>query len=295
MPDGTSNIEEQPTAASSPGASPKKARKIRIVKKVVEKKAPREQSSIAFPYGDLEIAIGVAQAVFDAGAVALTREQLAGVLGLSLGSGNFVLKTATVRTFGLLVNKEGKYELTELGFEAVNPDEKVRRSARAKAFLAVPLYQKAYEEFRGKPLPPRPHGLEQAFVKFGVAPKQRTAARLAFDKSAKQAGFFDNGMERLVAPIITGGMPTDRGRPSAASSDGEPDNKAKRVLRKIAHDEGDHHPFVQGLLDTLPEPGTNWAIEGRAKWLQAAAHIFDLIYGGDGAIRILAEKPTSTD
>jgi hypothetical protein len=46
------------------------------------------------------------------------------------------------------------------------------------------------------------------------------------------------------------------------------------------------HPFIQGLLDSLPEPETNWAEEGRTKWLQAAANIFDLMYKGDASISV---------
>jgi hypothetical protein len=46
------------------------------------------------------------------------------------------------------------------------------------------------------------------------------------------------------------------------------------------------HPFIQGLLDSLPEPETNWAEEGRTKWLQAAANIFDLMYKGDASITV---------
>jgi len=38
------------------------------------------------------------------------------------------------------------------------------------------------------------------------------------------------------------------------------------------------HPFIDGLLRTLPPPETNWPITGRVKWLQAASHLFDLIY-----------------
>lgn len=38
------------------------------------------------------------------------------------------------------------------------------------------------------------------------------------------------------------------------------------------------HPFVEGLLKTLPDPGADWAIGKRVKWLQAASNIFDLIY-----------------
>ena len=51
---------------------------------------------------------------------------------------------------------------------------------------------------------------------------------------------------------------------------------------------GGYHPFIEGLLATLPEPGTIWTIEGRAAWLQAAAHNFMLIYQGDGKIEVNA-------
>jgi hypothetical protein len=42
------------------------------------------------------------------------------------------------------------------------------------------------------------------------------------------------------------------------------------------------HPFIEGLLQTLPEPHTDWPAQDRAKWLQTAANIFDLIYKGEG-------------
>jgi hypothetical protein len=41
------------------------------------------------------------------------------------------------------------------------------------------------------------------------------------------------------------------------------------------------HPFIQGLLDTLPTPKSEWKAENRAEWLQAAAQVFKLIYKGD--------------
>jgi hypothetical protein len=46
------------------------------------------------------------------------------------------------------------------------------------------------------------------------------------------------------------------------------------------------HPFIEGLLKTLPEPDDDWPAAGRVKWLQTAANIFDLIYKGDGGIKI---------
>lgn len=280
---------EAPAPENSAPEKSKPAKK----KKTKAAKPTRETSSIQFPYRDLGSGVSVAQAMIDAGGVALSTEQLAGVMGLQAGSGNFVMKVATARIFGLIANVAGKYELTDIGFAIVDgKDEKRQRQARAEAFLKVPLYKRAYDEFRGKQLPPRPHGLEQAFVRFGVSTKQKEAARLAFDKSAAHAGFFAAGQDRLIEPIIGGQGRTQELRqttpfidedriyePEVPTSTPRTPEPASKTL----------NPFVQGLLDTIPEPGTNWAMEGRAKWLQAAANIFDLIYKGSGEIQIVAK------
>lgn len=53
------------------------------------------------------------------------------------------------------------------------------------------------------------------------------------------------------------------------------------------------HPFIEGLLKTLPQPETVWELDKRAKWLQAAGHIFDLIYTAQddaGSLVIKVEK-----
>jgi len=248
----------------------------------------REQSSIGFPYQDLDSGISVARAMMQGGGVPLSREQLAGVMGQSVGSGSFVTKVATARHFGLIVANNGKYELTDIGFEILDSDAYRQKSARAAAFLSVELYKKVFDEFRGKQLPPRPFGLEQAFVRFGVSTKQKGNARLAFDKSAQQAGFFPNGPDRLIEPIL-GVMPRSESRSPVMDETDLPEDGLVVVKKREPENTG-YHPFVQGLLDTLPAPQTNWTVEGRAKWLQAAANIFDLIYQGDGNIEIKAKS-----
>jgi hypothetical protein len=273
-------------APADPGGR-KAARKAKKPQKATARPT-REQSQIGFPYQDMEAGIVLAKAILGGGGVAVTREQLAGLMGLQANSGNFVTKVATARLFGLVANVQGKYELTSLGFAIL--DEKRSRQAKAEAFLTVPLYKRAYDEFRGKQLPPRPHGLEQAFVKFGVAPKQKSHARWAFDKSARQAGFFSAGEDRLIEPIMGAVSQIDTGRSQPDERDDAPDNP-RRQTNDRTDEMGNFHPFIQGLIDTLPEPETNWAVEGRAKWLQAAAHIFDLIYKGSGEITIKAEPP----
>ena len=36
--------------------------------------------------------------------------------------------------------------------------------------------------------------------------------------------------------------------------------------------------LIRGLVDRLPKPGNFWTLDDRAKWLQAAASIFGLVY-----------------
>lgn len=172
-----------------------------------------------------------------------------------------------------------------------------QKTARAAAFLSVPLYKKVYEEFRGRQLPPRPHGLEQAFVRFGVSSKQKTNARQTFDRSANQASFFANGQQdRLIEPIIGVSSRSPDSRSTAADDAGyQNDIETAPPSKPEPVGGGNLHPFIQGLLDTLPEPQTNWTVEGRAKWLQAAANIFDLIYKGSGEISVLAKSDEKKD
>lgn len=166
------------------------------------KKGERVANSIAFPYTDMSDAIGVAEGMLKGGGVALSRDQLAAAMSLAPRGGGFATKIATARAFGVIDTVGGKYQLTELGHEIVDPGR--QSAAKVAAFLNIPLFKKAYDEFRGKLLPPRPHGLDAAFVNFGVTEKNVRHARLAFEKSARLAGFFPNAAEdRLVEPIGT--------------------------------------------------------------------------------------------
>jgi hypothetical protein len=246
-----------------------------------EKRSEREQSSISFPYVHFEDALTVARAMFDAGGIPCTRDQLSGLMAKS---GNFVVKLSAARIFGLLDNSGGKYQLTQLAYNALDKDENRQREARAEAFLNVPLFKKVYEEFRGKILPPRPFGLEQVLVAFGVSPKQRSYARIALDKSARQTGYFQNeNMDRLVAPLISPTTKVPETEMSDVIAEEQPRRSEGISSPRISSVEPNKpksslHPFVEGLLDELPTARSQWAHEDRVKWLQAAATIFELIY-----------------
>src|SRR5205085_10566639 len=139
------------------------------------------------------------------GGTPMSRDQLAAAMDLAPGGGGFATKLGTARMFGVMEGAAGTYQLSDLGFEIVDPGR--QKEARVKAFLNVELFKRTYDEFRGKLLPPRPHGLEAAFMNFGVTKKNVQDARRAFEKSARLAGMYPGGNEdRLVMPF--GGAPT---------------------------------------------------------------------------------------
>ncbi|MFD0849629.1 hypothetical protein [Sphingosinicella xenopeptidilytica] len=255
---------------------------------LMEKKPKFERvpSKIQFPYTDMSDAIAVADGMLKGGGVALSRDQLAAAMGLAPGGGGFATKISTARIFGVLDAVGGKYQLTELGHEII--DAARQQDARVRAFLNVELYKRAYDEFRGKLLPPRPHGLEAAFINFGVTSKNVKAARLAFEKSARMAGFYPGGNEdRLVMPFGQAGPPPpapDGQNPAQAPSADPVENPPPPPAQPVPA----LHRSILGMLEELPAPKTEWSKEDQADWLQALATMFQVIYKSDskGSIRI---------
>ena len=236
----------------------------------------RSRSTIKFPYGDLDDAIAVATAIWQNAGEECTRSQLGAYLDQKPTSGAYRLKLATGATFGLIKSAQGKVRLTDLGKEIVDPAKAPR--AKVQSFYAVPLYKAIYDRFDGSTLPPIA-ALNRTLVGMGVSDKQVDAARQAFQRSAKQAGFFGHGSNRLVEPVIRGGKPPSPGvtpkpkdpPPGSGGGGGGGD---------------DLDPFIQGLLSKLPASGTSWGSDDQLKWLQTAATIFGLMYGGDHEIEV---------
>jgi hypothetical protein len=245
--------------------------------------ATREVSSIQFPYGDLDDAISFVKSIHQIGGQECMIDQLAAHLKVTASGGAFRARMAPPRVFGLVDYERGNVKLTPLGMRIVDPSQEV--SAKIEAFLAVPLFKAIYEKYKGYSLPP-PAALARDMGVLGVSSKQTDRARQVFDRSAKQSGFFWAGADRLTLPITKGKPPETRPLDNAL----RPPPPPRLTGGGGSGNDGDFHPFVQGLLQTMPEPGTVWAIEGRAAWLETAANIFKLIYQGDGKILITAEQ-----
>lgn len=81
----------------------------------------------------------------------------------------------------------------------------------------------------------------------------------------------DSGIVSLVRESVESGGSTPE-IPSGAAP------KVNSVTPELSKVTSTHHPFIEGLLKTLPESETEWTLAGRVKWLQAASNIFGLIY-----------------
>jgi hypothetical protein len=255
-------------------------------------------STISFPNVDLDAAIAIARYTYSRAGLSKCRlDELAAEAGVTV-SGSFRVRIAAAKTFGF-VEKDGQsaLKLTDLGARVVSEDGET--NARADAFMNVPLFSQIYEKYRGKLLPPT-KALEREMVTLGVIPTMSTQARQIMQRSARQAGYFGSGEDRLVRPRATGAGAETLDQ---AVADAPPSPHEEEAPRRSGgggagggqHNGGQYHPFIQGLLQTLPEPGTLWTVEGRAAWLQAAAQNFTLIYQGEGKIDVQISLPPKAD
>jgi hypothetical protein len=239
-----------------------------------------ERSTIEFPYLDLENSFEIAEGVHSIGGSSCEWDQLAGHFKQAAQGGGFRLRLICAKQFGLVAYDRGRIELTNLGLRSV--DSQQQKAAKAEAFLNISLYKAVYDKFRGNTLPPIA-GLEREMVNMGVATKQKDKARQAFHRSAKYAGFFEFGADRLVAPSLNSVSQLQSVVDASAV-----DQKVKVNGSNVGEDLYSQHPFIVGLLSKLPEPESQWSAKDRAKWLITASNIFDMMYTGsdDGEITV---------
>lgn len=239
--------------------------------------AKRQRSSIAFPYLDLEEAIGIAGGIHaNVGSGVCSDHQLAPWLKQSANSSAFRIRISVARLFGLIEGEYDAMRLTELGRKVVDP--KTEAQARAEAFLNVPLYRAVYEKMRGGVIPP-PAAFERELVALGVAETQKDRARQALERSAEQAGFHKEGRNRLVMPGFVQSneplSPEDKltnngggGGGSSGGGDGTP----------LALD-----PLLMALLQKIPPKEEGWPGAKRIRWFRTFAMNVSQVYDNDDA------------
>jgi hypothetical protein len=250
------------------------------------------RSTISFPYSNLEEVAAIAKAIYEMGGVAMTRDQIANILNSSPDSSTFSVKLSSARMFGVLgPAADSKLTLTDIGI-AIAGEGLEAVQARVDAFLSVELYQRLVEHFQGKKLPPA-KGLEAAMVAMGVSARQGEKARAAFEKSASYAGYFNTTKDRLVAPIIPTGALVAKDPTPAEPVFAEALNlpaPSNMVAPKLIS--GGFDPLIEGMLQRLPTPGSEWPMNRRVQWLRTLAANLSEVYLSDveGDITVRFEK-----
>jgi hypothetical protein len=254
-----------------------------------DQKAKRERSRVDFPYSDLEAAAELASTVQHKGGGSCDEAQLAAWLNQSVSGGTFRSRLSAARMFGLLEGPNKMLTLTDTGRRIADP--KFAAEASVEAFLHLSLYRALYEKFNGYSLPPAA-AIERQMVSAGVVATQSARARQAFIKSAAHAGFIDAQTGRFVKPGISSvsTRSEEQAKPPAQHEGGG----GGRGGSGGGDDQKNLHPFILGLLKTLPEPESDWPISERTKWLKTAASIFGLIYRGEGSVKIESEGEKTT-
>jgi hypothetical protein len=115
----------------------------------------------------------------------------------------------------------------------------------------------------------------------GVSSKQTGKARIAFTRSAKQAGFFAHGEDRLVRPATPGsgakpidpintGIEKDVNGKSGGGGGGKDTDLNLDAL-------------LIALLKKIPtDPSVGWPGPSRVRWFRTFAMNVSQIYDGDG-------------
>ncbi len=241
------------------------------------KHVARQRSAIAFPYSDLKSALELAEAIHkNVGHGSCDDAQLAAWTGQSPKSSGFRTQVYAARMFGILRGDGSSHSLTSLGQEIVDP---VRaRDAKSKAFRMVPLYKAVFDKYNGGVIPPAA-ALERDFVGLGVAEKQKDRARQIFERSAEQAGYFEHGKDRLVAPGIVAGLEDPGGEKDKRKRDGDDGG------------EGTGNSVLDALLKSLPKEGDEWPVDDRVSWLTMVAMAMNMAYGKADTITVSSLKP----
>jgi hypothetical protein len=233
------------------------------------------------PYFDLDFSLKVAEIIYNKGGGACTGDQLAAWLEYaSVRSGTYLTRvSAANKHFGLIEQNGDTFSVTERAkkiLAPVMPEDAV--NAKVEAFMAVPLFVKVYEQFRGSQIPPEV-GLKNLFQStYKLLPDRALAAVRIFLNSAEQAGLLTADRTRLIKPAVSA---------AAKPPQAEKDEPAAAEKPKVGGSGGDGprgiHEAISGLLRYLPPPGTPWSAQKKEAFMKAFTAAIDLIYPEENA------------
>lgn len=258
------------------------------LKKVADtpEKAPRgpgPKSGTAYPYFDLQDSIEAAKAVHERGGGTCGRDMVAAALGYStVKSGAFLSRIYAAKQFGLIQIQGDTISITDRATRILHPvmpnDGLV---ARAEAFLAVALFRKVYEKYKGTALPPEV-GLKNLLkTEYKIVDDRIQPALRVMLSSAEQAGFFmAAGKQRLIAPsaAVQAEAAKQDGSPKVTSEDAPPYGSRQPASGGGGDGSMGVHPALIAMLRELPRPGTPWPPTKKERFMTAFRSIVDVVY-----------------
>jgi hypothetical protein len=242
----------------------------------------RQRSAIAFPYTDYDNVAAIANSIHEnVGHGECSPGQLAAWTNQSAKSSSFRTQLSAARLFGVIESGDGDgLHLTELGRRIVDPTK--ARSAKAEAFLRVPLFKALYEKYKDGMTPPSA-ALEREIAGLGVGDKQKMRARQVFESSAQQTGFREAAPNRLVAPAVVV-------RPPAPENE---KNKQKNGGGDGGGDDLRLDPLLMALLRKVPQADAGWPADARLRWFRTFAMNVSQVYDDADPVELKIEVSKS--
>lgn len=244
----------------------------------------KPKSGVSYPYYDLRASIEVAKTIHNKAGGSCTREQLAPLLNYSgVKNGGFLTRLSAAKMFGLVEEDSQGLRVTDRAqsiLSPVMPDESKR--AKVDAFLAVELFQKVYEKFKGQALP-ADVGLKNLLqTAHQIVPDRVAPALRVLKESADEAGFFSSGRDRLVMPIFAGKRekPPAHNPPPNDEGGGKGGNAGGASGGGAGGDGSDKDidPAIYGLIRRLPAVGTPMPKKKRDDLVNAFTALVTFLY-----------------
>jgi len=250
---------------------------------------------------DLDSAIEVTGQLHESGLTPAPLTEVAPLIAGEARAKTFKTKVYAAVKYGLvgtrLDRSTGLSEVAvlPLGEQVLDPERE--REARVRAFLNVPMNRAIYREYQGRPLPPDAEIERFMHQELGITPGQLSNGRQALMRSARQAGFFEQGRDRLIIPsdVILpdeGSLRHDEAAPSRASAPNGtghgtrslPPDPVPAVLYPPAEEAANTtsssqlDPVVAEWLRKIPSPDATWPKEKRDRWLQMLGNLLDYVF-----------------
>jgi hypothetical protein len=261
----------------------------------------RGRSETAVVAVDLNTIAQVVRQIRDSWAAPGTIDEIAESLDLMGSARNtFKNKIYNAVKYGVVAmpfnRSKGAVEVVVLPLGEALVDPARSREAGVRAFLHVPLNREMFRRYEGKRLPSDEELDRVIRDELGVTPGQVENARRTLLRSARQAGFFEQGRDRLtippgVAAIEDGPMDHRVAEETTTHASEVPPELRNEIASPTRQAQSDTHgasamptlppgsdPAIVTWLQKMPPPGEGWPRAKRTRWYEMFGQLLDYVY-----------------